>query len=216
MYRRINLQPGHARTPRQRGGYAVSPGRSAAQSWVSCVIGSEPASAGGTYFNRTGNNWMYRRINLQPGLARTPRQRGGYAVSPGRSAAQSWVSCVIGSEPASAGGTYFNRAGNNRMYRRIILQPGHARTPRLRGGYAVSPGRSAAQSWVSCVIGSEPASAGGRRYLLSGSRPRYFSIGPMVGCAPRQSTYSVSRSSVLPFDKIILRKRSPFARVRPP
>ncbi len=46
--------------------------------------------------------------------------------------------------------------------------------------------------------------------------PRYFSIGSMLGGAPRHASYSFSRSSVLPRESTILRKRSPFARVNPP
>ena len=46
--------------------------------------------------------------------------------------------------------------------------------------------------------------------------PRNFNIGSMLGCAPSQSEYIFARSSVLPRESTIRRKRSPLARVRPP
>ena len=49
-----------------------------------------------------------------------------------------------------------------------------------------------------------------------GKRPRYFSMGWMLGGAPRQASYILPRSSVLPRESTIWRKRSPLARVRPP
>src|ERR1700728_567512 len=47
-------------------------------------------------------------------------------------------------------------------------------------------------------------------------RPRLSSIGSMLGSLPRQFLYSVARSCVLPCERIIARKRSPFSRVRAP
>src|SRR5208337_2481792 len=57
-----------------------------------------------------------------------------------------------------------------------------------------------------------------RSYLdaLRGSRPRNFSMGWMLGGAPRQASYILARSSVLPRERTIWRKRSPLARVSPP
>jgi len=48
------------------------------------------------------------------------------------------------------------------------------------------------------------------------TRPRYFSMGSMLGGPPCHASYILPRSSVLPRDSTICRKRSPFARVSPP
>ena len=57
-----------------------------------------------------------------------------------------------------------------------------------------------------------------RRYFASGdsSRPRYFSIAFVLGGAPRQASYILARSSVLPRERTIWRKRSPLARLSSP
>ena len=54
------------------------------------------------------------------------------------------------------------------------------------------------------------------RDQLDGARPRYLSIGWMLGSPPSQAAYIRSRTSVLPRERIIRRKRSPLARVKPP
>src|ERR1700674_1648589 len=56
------------------------------------------------------------------------------------------------------------------------------------------------------------------RYFAGGDspRPRYFSIAFVLGAAPRQDLYILARSSVLPRERTIRRKRSPLARVNPP
>lgn len=52
------------------------------------------------------------------------------------------------------------------------------------------------------------------RYFARGdSSRRYFSIAFVLGGAPRQDSYILARSSVLPRDRTIRRKRSPLARV---
>ena len=53
-------------------------------------------------------------------------------------------------------------------------------------------------------------------YFEDSAIPRYFNIGAMLGSAPSQAAYILARSSVLPRESIIRRKRSPFARVKPP
>src|SRR5262252_3729985 len=53
-------------------------------------------------------------------------------------------------------------------------------------------------------------------YFPASSSPRYFSIAFELGGAPRHVSYILARSSVLPRDNTILRKRSPLARVNPP
>ena len=55
-----------------------------------------------------------------------------------------------------------------------------------------------------------------RIYFFGGSNPRSFFIASMLGARPRQAAYILARSSVLPRDSTIWRKRSPLARVRPP
>ena len=66
---------------------------------------------------------------------------------------------------------------------------------------------------ASCVINS----ADNELYFgVDSSRPRYFNIAFVFGGAPRHSSYILARSSVLPFDKTMLRKRSPLARVSSP
>ena len=52
--------------------------------------------------------------------------------------------------------------------------------------------------------------------LSSGSRPRYLSMGSMVGSPPSHAAYILPSSSVLPRERTIWRKRSPLARVMPP
>src|SRR5580658_923868 len=48
------------------------------------------------------------------------------------------------------------------------------------------------------------------------SNPRYFSIAFELGGAPRHFSYILARSSVLPRERIIWRKRSPLARLSSP
>src|SRR5690242_21928983 len=62
----------------------------------------------------------------------------------------------------------------------------------------------------------EPVAAVGRSYCFDGSNPRSFFIASMLGARPRPAAYILGRSSVLPRDSAIWRKRSPLARVRPP
>src|SRR5712692_6887208 len=47
-------------------------------------------------------------------------------------------------------------------------------------------------------------------------RPRSRSSGSTLGSRPRKARYIAATSSVPPRERIISRKRSPFARVRPP
>jgi|SRR5580658_322189 hypothetical protein len=50
---------------------------------------------------------------------------------------------------------------------------------------------------------------------VASSKPRYLSMGSTLGALPRQAAYIFARSSVLPRESTIWRKRSPLARVRP-
>ena len=51
---------------------------------------------------------------------------------------------------------------------------------------------------------------------LSGTNPRNFSIGSILGCPPIHSEYIFPGSSVFPRERIICLTRSPLARVNPP
>jgi hypothetical protein len=53
-------------------------------------------------------------------------------------------------------------------------------------------------------------------FAAGGSRPRYFSIDFGLAGSPRHVSYILPRFSVLPRERIIWRRRSPLARVRPP
>ena len=50
----------------------------------------------------------------------------------------------------------------------------------------------------------------------SGLNPRSLSIGLTLGSLPNQALYIAAKSSVLPRESTMRRKRSPFARVNPP
>jgi hypothetical protein len=51
---------------------------------------------------------------------------------------------------------------------------------------------------------------------VDSSRPLYFSMAFEFGGAPRHASYILARSSVLPRESTISRKRSPLARLSPP